>query len=428
MRVSVSDEKTARIIRLPLKQSEWPLPPAQGDGATAERRIVGARIVAFLAALVFGFAAWLPWLAITYQQFGQPAQPITVDGGTLAQVAPLFLGNSGRPVPAQSDFVIRIMAIFGGVWGGVCAAGVLLAPLFWLRPHSRSARIVLMLYGAWLLLAAAYALAIAIFIFFLAAIPGREQSQWSPAWGMWLGLAALVAGVSSLVTLIRYERAAPRVSGRRARSPIVRTRVAWVGLGLLTVGILLWGLGFMAIPWAMVNCPITPITLNHFVSGSCAALDSGDALSYFATRTLPRDAWNLAGGIYPLYGVLVGGGLLVLIAQWRTSPSRIICAWATLWLAGASAIAYLAYRGVGVILTVNPVMSSQAMGIWEGAGGVTTTLLGLLLAWLGIIPLEHAAASATPSPAAIAPSAATADAPPHLLRSEDDEFEVTSLR
>lgn len=207
----------------------------------------------------------------------------------------------------------------------------------------------------------------------------------------------------------------------------MRTRAAWVGLGLLTVGILLWGLGFMAIPWATVNCPITPITLNHFVSGSCAALDSGDALSYFATRTLPREAWNLAGGIYPLYGVLVGGGLLVLIAQWRTSPSRVICAWATLWLVGASAIAYLAYRGVGVILTVNPVMSAQAIGTWVGASGVTTTLLGLLFAWLGIIPLERAAAFTAPPPAANAPSTATAAAPLHLLTSEDDEFQVTSL-
>lgn len=431
--MNASGEKTARIIRLPLKQGEWLLPPALGDGATPEWRTIGARLAAFLAALVFGFAAWLPWLTLTYH-FDPPAQPITIDGGTLAQVAPFFFIDSSR-LARMTPNTLHFMAIFGGVWAALSVAGVLLSPLLWLRPHTRSVRFALTSYGAWLLLAAAYTLAMAKVIFFPPDISGGNQSQWSPAWGMWIALAALVTGVSSLVTLIRYDRSSPRVSGRRTPSRIIRTRAAWIGLGLLTAGILLWGLGFMAIPWAMVNCPITPITLNHFVSGSCAALDSGDALSYFATRTLPRGAWNLASGIYPLYGVLVGGGLLVLIAQWRTSPSRIICAWATLWLAGASAVAYLAYRGVGVILTVNPVMSAEAQGIWVGASGVTMTLLGLLLAWLGIIPLEHAAASAAPSPAANAPSPAanapstvTADAPLHLLASEDDEFEVTSLR
>ncbi|MGZ3663524.1 MAG: hypothetical protein ACXVDA_03435 [Ktedonobacterales bacterium] len=424
--MNASGEKTARIIRLPLKQGEWLLPTTQGDGTTAERRIVGARIAAFLAALVFGFAAWLPWLVITYH-FGQSAQSITVDGGTLAQAAPFFVSDSYR-LARTTPNTLHLMAIFGGVWAALSAAGVLLAPLLWLRPHTRSVRFALTSYGAWLLLAAAYTLAMAKVIFFPPDISGGEQSQWSPAWGMWIALAALVTGVSSLVALMRYDRSSPRVSGPRTPSPIIRTRAAWIGLGLLTVGILLWGLGFMAIPWATVNCPVTPITLNHFVSGRCAALDSGDALSYFATRTLPREAWNLAGGIYPLYGVLVGGGLFVLIAQWRTSPSRVICAWATLWLAGVSAVAYLAYRGVGVILTVNPVMSAEAQGIWAGASGVTTTLLGLLLAWLGIIPLERAAASAAPSPAAITPSTATAEAPLHLLASEDDEFEVTSLR
>lgn len=430
--MGMSGEKTARIIRLPLNQDERPLLLTQGQGEMAERRIVGARIAAFLAALVFAFAAWLPWLAITYS-FGQQAQTSFVDGGTLAQAQPFFFTDSARLSPVPSDSILRLMLIFGKIWSVVSAAGVLLAPLLWLRPHTLGSRIALLLYGVWLLLATAIALAMAKVIFFppAALIEGAPtRPQWSPAWGLWLALSALVAGAFALATLIRHEWSSPRISARGARPPIMRTRAAWVGLGLLTVGILLWGLGFMAIPWATVNCPITPLTLNHFVSGRCATLDSGDALSYFAKSALPRDAWNVLGGIYSLYGVLVGGGLFVLIALWRTSPSRVICAWATLWLVGASAIVYLAYRGVGVILTTNPVMSADAAGLWEGANGVITTLLGLLLAWLGIIPLERAATLSRPPHAAGAPSAGTPDrsnTPLHLLTS-DDEFEITSLR
>ena len=425
----MSGDKIARIIRLPLSQGESSRQQTPGGDETEGRRVSGARVVALLAALLFAFAAWAPWLAITYH-FGQDALTHTIDGGTLVQALPiLFFRYATRPAPMTLT-MFRLMAIFGGAWAGVSAAGVLLAPLLWLRPRTRAVRLALAGYSLWVALAATFALAMAKIIFFPPAISGGgfATPQWSPGWGMWLGLIALVMGAAAVTMLIRYDWSRPRLSARSARPPIVRTRAGWVGIGLLTIGILLWGLGFMAIPWATVNCPVTPITVNHFVAGRCAALDSGDALSYFATRSLSRETWNLAGGIYSLYGMLVGGGLLVLIALWRAAPSRAVCAWATLWLLGASAIAYLAYRGVGVILTTNPVMSGEARGIWVGASGVSTTLLGLLLAWLGIIPLERAAGYAAPHRAASEPSTAGADAPLHLLRTEDDEFEVTSLR
>lgn len=430
--MSTSGEKTARILRLPLNQDEGPLPPARRNGEeTAVRRVIGARVVAFLAALLFAFAAWLPWLAVTYH-FGQDAQTHTVDGGMLAQVMPILLSSPTIVARGPSREIFLLATICGGVWAGVSGAGTLLAPLLWLRPRPRASRLALSLYSVWLVLATVFTLALARMIFFPPVDRGGGIGipQWSPRWGMWLALIALVSGAAAVTMLIRYDWSTPRISARSARSPIMRMRAGWVGIVLLTVGILLWGLGFMAIPWATVNCPVTPITLNHFVAGRCAALDSGDALSYFATRSLSRETWNLAGGIYALYGVLIGGGLLVLIALWRTSPSRAICAWATLWLLGASAIAYLAYRGVGVILTVNPVMSAEARGIWVGASGVTTTLLGLLLSWLGIIPMEHAATVTALHPVATEQNAGIPDAPLHLVASErdGDEFEVMSLR
>lgn len=167
--MGASDEKTGHIIHLPLKQGGWSLPMAQGSGETAGRRITGARVVAFLAALLFAFAAWLPWLVVTYH-FDQQAQSFPVDGGTLAQALPILFGDSSRLARPSSDVFIRLMAIIGGVWAGVSGAGVLLAPLLWLRPHTRAARIALMLYGLWLLLGTIFALALTKVIFFPPAV------------------------------------------------------------------------------------------------------------------------------------------------------------------------------------------------------------------------------------------------------------------
>jgi hypothetical protein len=82
--------------------------------------------------------------------------------------------------------------------------------------------------------------------------------------------------------------------------------------------------------------------------------------------------------------------VLLLIAVWRDPASRVVALWAALWLAGASVTAFLAYRGVGVVITSSPALTTEASGVWNGTTGVAVTLLGLVLAWLAILPMEGA--------------------------------------
>jgi hypothetical protein len=91
-----------------------------------------------------------------------------------------------------------------------------------------------------------------------------------------------------------------------------RSRLEAAGASVVTVGALLWGLGFVALPWATTSCASVTLSLNHYISGACTRLDAGDALStslglanQVTVSASPSEIALLA------YGLLVGGALLV---------------------------------------------------------------------------------------------------------------------
>jgi hypothetical protein len=243
-------------------------------------------------------------------------------------------------------------------------------------------------------------------------------------WGLWLTLVGLAGGWLAVALLLRERPMAGDEVTQAARAPISAKR-RWAGVGLYTAGAVLWLLGFLAIPWIQVNCASLQLTLNHLASGVCGELDSADALSSQLAQHVSADTWNLSDGIYPLYGALIGGELLLLVAVWLRAGSRIVATWATLWLAAASLAAFLAYRGVGVVLTHPPALTTEAQGAWNGTTGVAVTLFGLLLGWLAILPLEGARWWSVGSNLPRGPS------PPHIesdpFASSGDDFEVTRL-
>ena len=101
--------------------------------------------------------------------------------------------------------------------------------------------------------------------------------------------------------------------------------------------------------------------------------------------------WILGRGIYSLYGLLIGAAVLFVVGAWLARrPTRAYCVWLCLWLLLASALAYLAGRGVAHIAVDSPVLAAQAIGQWKGAIGIPITLIGLVIAWLALIPLETA--------------------------------------
>ncbi len=133
------------------------------------------------------------------------------------------------------------------------------------------------------------------------------------------------------------------------------------------------------------------------MDGYCAGLDSGDALSTLLGRRLSSAMWNVSVALYPLYGLLLAGAVLAVLAVWRGGAALAARGWVACWLLAATSCALLASRGVAVIIAQAPLLSFDSAGAWRRASGIPVTLAGLLLAWAGLLLLERAAAG-TQSP------------------------------
>jgi hypothetical protein len=193
--------------------------------------------------------------------------------------------------------------------------------------------------------------------------------------------------------LMRGEARARTMLPQPARAP-AHPRTPWQVLAalLFTAGVALWALGFFAVPWATVNCSGLHVSLNHFVSGSCAGLDAGDALVYSPRLGLKGldDTARQGSALTALYALLAGYAALALVAAWRRVRTRAMLVWCGCWLVGITLLAGLAVRGVAPILAEDPKLSSASIGEWVTGPGVAITFVGLLAAWAGLFFLWRA--------------------------------------
>lgn len=412
-------------------QPSHPTVPATTSLTPEEWRRRTARTLAFAGAALFAFAAWAPWMTgniiFSLDQLASPpnSSPFSYDSslGVYLLLARLFR-NAAVYDPETTS---RLLSF---AWGGVTAIGVLLAPLLWLRLRQSSSFRPLTAFIAWLAVATLATLALVLVIWRYQPTTQLDFAQIaltnrSVGWGLWLallGLSAAWIGAALLYRESKDEHAAPEPNARPPFS--AKRRVAAVGL--FSASIALWFFGFLAIPWVEVNCDSLQLTLNHLVDGACGQLDSADALSSQLVQQVSANTWNLSEGIYPLYGALIGGAVLLFIAVWRRPDARVVSLWAALWLAVASGTAFLAYRGVGVVITSSPALTTEASGVWNGATGVAVTLFGLLLGWLAILPMEGArwwSIGANVPPPPPRPPVETYDP----FAASGDDFEVTRL-
>ncbi len=354
-------------------------------------RPVVARVLAIAGALLFGLAAWTPWMVVALPASGAKQVVASFPDNTqgIALVFWLMFAH-GATDPTHITQHPTITHLAGVLWTLLPAVGVLLAPLLWRRPLTLGGLWALRLYTLWLGLAALLSLCVGGTLEWYARhTTGQFTSLvWQTRWGMPLAVVALVISAFAALQLWR-ERALAYAQPLVVPLPHSRPRrwAAWT----LSLGVGLWLVGFVVTPWATVNCADAPFTLNHFVEGSCAGLDSGDALSALAAFHLSPNVWVFGRGIYSLYGLLIGAAVLFLVGVWMARrPTRAYCVWLCLWLAAASILAYLATRGVTRITVDSPVLAAQAVGQWRGAIGIPITLVGLLVAWLAMIPLERA--------------------------------------
>ncbi|MEO7000777.1 MAG: hypothetical protein ABI068_03155 [Ktedonobacterales bacterium] len=251
-----------------------------------------AHIALILGALMLAFSVNSPWVS-AIQQFhmnvfsGTDTFPIT----SRAPLLPLslFATHPNRLPRLLFESVMLLSA-------GLPLLGVAFAVLFTQPLGRRAWRITLIGCGLWLAIITLHVLHYLMLIaqgnaFATSAEPGLTitYSDERAMWGLWLTAAALIPAWAGFIGVWLWlrNRAPARVAAiapATFRWPLVR----WLAAGAMTLGLVLWGLGFLALPWVTVNCrAIPPISLHHIVQGSCAGLDAGDALAAATPFTWP---------------------------------------------------------------------------------------------------------------------------------------------
>jgi hypothetical protein len=143
----------------------------------------------------------------------------------------------------------------------------------------------------------------------------------------------------------------------------------------LTLGVILWALGFYALPWATVGAcgDGIIISFNHFASGSCAGVDFGDALAQMR-NTGPGILEFLAqpDPLIVAYSTLLGWAILMVARSWRRALPPEHVGWMALWILITGALFVVALAGMseirkhGVQLTES---GQQAPALKQGMNG-----------------------------------------------------------
>ena len=333
-------------------------------------------VVAAIGAVGYLVTAWLPWVGVS-------------------GIGPQQQGY--QPLLSPGDIA---SALGSAKWSVVSISGVLLLPLLLRRSRSPLALIGLLCFVLWT------ALTIVVEPASLAGVrqggtitldPNLSPRSLTitdvpqPLTAYYLHLASLVLCVIAVIVLIAGMVQARRREGRFAALYVPHVSGRLPGMGLLTAGLVIWGIGVFVFPWASVGCTGVPL-----VSGRCLGTPFGSSLGYGISAYV-----STFDGLLALYaaGALLGlGALELLVGLWWGPVSWHFCAWAAIWLVVATGLAALADAGVGVVVAGHGAPGLPA-GPWTGDNGIVTAFLGLLLGWIALALLAYRAARTPRAPA-----------------------------
>ena len=371
----------------------WPA-QAPGQGARRSRRYaLLARLAATVCALLFFYVSWAPLAtAITSGDLRSgPTGPLHRFGLTAAEL--------GAP-PLHA----LVGDAFFGLWSALTIAGILLSPLLWQTSVRWLRWVATALAACWLVAMMVIFAQTALLI--LVGLPEQLRRgagpydatlvpygiqvaiyNITPAFGLWLALLAALLGIAAVglaaLAAATYQRArapiAPTVQAEIVTPGAARPTRSLPGAGALTGGLLLWAWGFFALPWATINCAQTPVLL-----GTCRGLQGTSVL--WIGLNVVRMAFDPSAALYAITGLLLIGALMILLAVWRRTITRTLCAWASAWLAFSLACSIVAISGVQQVVSDVPSVNMPT-GDWRGDTGVLVVFLALLLVGIGLIPL-----------------------------------------
>jgi hypothetical protein len=351
------------------------------------------RLLATIGALVFAYAAWLPWAIIVFNLGNRVTTPTLIDpNGAIANG--YFTIGDITPTP----FVVAAFSVLG----------LLLAPLLWRPADSLVGAIATHIFGLWLVFATVFVVAFGISPLVsgkstaFSKVQGQDLLFTSLighlALGFWVAAAALIPMWIAVIGLLMSEwrrHAFWHLPGNDEDTS--RSLIQLPGASVLNLGLIIWAFGFLSAGWAAVNCSQSPlffsscqgISASSALFAGLAQANSGVAVSsandpamlLFLDPNIARNA----------IGILLGfGAAMIFLGVWLRAVTRTFCIWTTLWLAAAVALVGLAYSGVSAIID-QPTRYGLAAGSWTAQAGVFITLLGLIIALIGLATLTAAA-------------------------------------
>ncbi len=369
-----------------------PIAAKPAEAPKVERASSGRliRLLATVGALVFAYATWLPWAIVNVFQGDRLLARAYIDPNGMVLLGIVRLGDQG-----QSLFLFAAFLMLG----------LLLAPLLWRPADSLLGAIATHLFGLWVI----FATVLVIFAKFLpsSALNRLAQSlrlnegstvQLDFSLGYWIAVAALVAMWIAVIGLLIREwrrHAFWHLPGNDEDRP--RSLLQLPGASVLNLGLIIWAFGFLSVGWAAVNCSQTPLLL-----GSCKGIPASSALYAGLTQATSGIAISSASDPSMLLyldpsiaqnavGILLGiGAAMIFLGVWLRAVTRTFCVWTTLWLVAAVALVGLASSGVGAIIA-DPTRYGLTAGTWTGQGGVFITLVGLIIALVGLATLSATA-------------------------------------
>lgn len=351
------------------------------------------RLLATVGALVFAYAAWLPWAIITTALGDRVNPPAFIDPNVAFTSGYVKLGDY---TPTQ--FVVAAFSVLG----------LLLAPLLWRSADSLLGAIATHIFGLWLIFATVVVIAFGISplvsgapqpLLTRAPLASSLTITGKLALGFWVAVVALVpmwvAVIGLLVSEWRRHVFWHLPGNDNEESP--RSIIQLPGASALNLGLIIWAIGFFSVGWAAVNCNQSPLFFS-----SCQGIPASSALYAGITLATSNTTVTSANDIRVLLfldpniarnaiGILMGvGAALLFLGVWLRAVTRAFCIWATLWLLVAVALVGLTYSGVGAIIA-HPTRYGFDTGTWAAQSGVFVTLIGLIIAMAGLGTLAVAA-------------------------------------
>jgi hypothetical protein len=314
-----------------------------------------------------------------------------VNGGLIRSLNTWTIGNSVRAPLASLHLERMPLPVYLGfeaVYSVLTLGGLALIPLLWRPLSPKGTAVMRWAYAAWPSLLTILAVAgLPAWWKFMSQppqelLPGAtitiEASYLLPG-AVVFPLGVLLCGVA-LALMLRepLPRAVP------ATAP--RTGWQWTAALLLTVGALVWGIGFYLMPEAVTAaCPFVNFSVTQFAHGACAGLDSDQVRQAAYNSGLNPIAlffysvsWN--------YELLVAAAGITTLGGWTRLLSMATLAWLAVWPAVALGVALVALHGARLIAQHGFHLTATSAG-WHVGPGMVVTFVGIGLVALGQVGL-----------------------------------------